>query len=120
MELLCGACHPGSGSFQSTLNFAVNDAKDQFQRAVYQCRRRLRTGQSIVDTVREPVIVLDKALRVIAASRSFYEIRGKPEETQGKLCKHVPLHLAKRSFHRIGPSHRQVSGNLRTHLLYQV
>ena len=43
-------------------------------------------AQSIVDTVREPVIVLDKALRVIAASRSFYaafEVR--PEETQGRL-----------------------------------
>ena len=29
-------------------------------------------AQSIVDTVREPVLVLDKGLRVIAASRSFY------------------------------------------------
>jgi len=90
--------------------------REQFTNVADACA----LAQSIVDTVREPVIVLDKALRVIAASRSFYGIRGKPEETQGKLCKHVPLHLAKRSFHRIGPSHRQVSGNLRTHLLYQV
>ena len=29
-------------------------------------------AQGIVDTVREPVLVLDKELRVIAASRSFY------------------------------------------------
>ena len=29
-------------------------------------------AQSIVDTVREPLIVLDPELRVIAASRSFY------------------------------------------------
>ena len=28
--------------------------------------------QAVVDTVREPVLVLDKDLRVIAASRSFY------------------------------------------------
>ena len=43
-------------------------------------------AQSIVDTVREPVIVLDKALRVIAASRSFYSaFEVSPEETQGKL-----------------------------------
>src|SRR5579872_5720758 len=43
-------------------------------------------AQSIVDTVREPVIVLDKALRVIAASRSFYTaFEVSPEETQGKL-----------------------------------
>ena len=43
-------------------------------------------AQSIVDTVREPVVVLDQDLRVIAASRSFYssfEVR--PEETQGRL-----------------------------------
>jgi two-component sensor histidine kinase len=43
-------------------------------------------AQSIVDTVREPVIVLDKGLRVIAASRSFYSaFRVSPEETQGRL-----------------------------------
>lgn len=39
-------------------------------------------AQAIVDTVREPVLVLDKELRVIAASRSFYsafEVR--PEGT---------------------------------------
>lgn len=29
-------------------------------------------AQAIVDTVREPVLVLDISLRVIAASRSFY------------------------------------------------
>ena len=29
-------------------------------------------AQAIVDTVSEPVLVLDKELRVIAASRSFY------------------------------------------------
>ena len=30
-------------------------------------------AQAIVDTVREPLVVLDKALRVVAASRSFYK-----------------------------------------------
>ena len=40
----------------------------------------------IVDTVREPVLVLDKDLRVIAASRSFYAaFKVSPEDTQGKL-----------------------------------
>ena len=29
-------------------------------------------AQGIVDTVREPVLVLDNELRVVAASRSFY------------------------------------------------
>jgi chemotaxis protein methyltransferase CheR len=42
-------------------------------------------AQSIVDTVREPVIVLDKGLRVIAASRSFYSrFKVRPEDTQGR------------------------------------
>lgn len=43
-------------------------------------------AQAIVDTVREPVIVLDAKLRVIAASRSFYSVfRVSPEQTQGLL-----------------------------------
>jgi two-component sensor histidine kinase len=43
-------------------------------------------AQSIVDTVHEPVVVLDKGLSVIAASRSFYSaFKVSPEETQGRL-----------------------------------
>src|SRR5579864_4003990 len=43
-------------------------------------------AQAIVDTVREPVLVLDKDLRVIAASRSFYStFRVSPDATQGRL-----------------------------------
>src|SRR6186713_2363071 len=43
-------------------------------------------AQGIVDTVREPVLVLDKELRVIAASRSFYSaFKVRPEDTQGRL-----------------------------------
>ena len=43
-------------------------------------------AQGIVDTVREPVLVLDKELRVIAASRSFYSVfKVSPEDTQGRL-----------------------------------
>jgi nitrogen-specific signal transduction histidine kinase len=43
-------------------------------------------AQGIVDTVREPVLVLDKELRVIAASRSFYAaFKVRPEDTQGRL-----------------------------------
>jgi chemotaxis protein methyltransferase CheR len=43
-------------------------------------------AQSIVDTVREPVLVLDEGLRVIAASSSFYShFKVRPEDTQGKL-----------------------------------
>ena len=42
--------------------------REQFTNVADACA----LAQSIVDTVREPVIVLDKELRVIAASRSFY------------------------------------------------
>ena len=43
-------------------------------------------AQAIVDTVAEPVLVLDRALRVIAASRSFYStFKVSPEDTQGSL-----------------------------------
>jgi two-component system, chemotaxis family, CheB/CheR fusion protein len=40
-------------------------------------------ASAIVETVREPLIVLDPALRVITANRSFYEkFRVSPEETE--------------------------------------
>jgi chemotaxis protein methyltransferase CheR len=56
--------------------------REQFTNVADACA----LAQSIVDTVREPVIVLDQALRVIAASRSFYSaFEVTPEETQGKL-----------------------------------
>jgi two-component sensor histidine kinase len=43
-------------------------------------------AHAIVDTVREPFVVLDEDLRVIAASRSFYRtFTVNPGETQGKL-----------------------------------
>ena len=43
-------------------------------------------AHAIVDTVREPVVVLDQELRVIVASRSFYRtFKVTPEGTEGKL-----------------------------------
>jgi len=43
-------------------------------------------AENIINTVREPLIVLDKDLRVVTASRSFYEFfKVKPEETVGQL-----------------------------------
>ena len=56
--------------------------REQFTNVADACA----LAQSIVDIVREPVIVLDKRLRVVAASRSFYAaFEVSPEETQGKL-----------------------------------
>ena len=43
-------------------------------------------SQSIIDTIREPLIVLDQDLRVVAVSRSFYEVfQVNPKETMGEL-----------------------------------
>jgi len=43
-------------------------------------------AHAIVDTVREPLVVLDDELRVVAASRSFYRtFRVDRSETQGRL-----------------------------------
>jgi len=43
-------------------------------------------AQAIVDTVREPLLVLDKELRVLATSRSFYStFQVAPSSTQGQL-----------------------------------
>jgi len=43
-------------------------------------------AESIINTVREPLISLDQDLRVVTVSRSFYEFfKVKPEETVGHL-----------------------------------
>src|SRR4051794_15039511 len=43
-------------------------------------------AQAIVDTVREPLLVLDEDLRVVSASRSFYlTFQVSPAETQDRL-----------------------------------
>jgi two-component system CheB/CheR fusion protein len=43
-------------------------------------------AESIVDTIREPLLVLDAKLRVVSANRAFYEVfQVRPEETDGRL-----------------------------------
>src|SRR5579871_1217935 len=43
-------------------------------------------ADAVVDTVREPLVVLDRDLRVVAASRSFYRaFGGTPDNTQHRL-----------------------------------
>ncbi len=59
------------------------EQRKQSERAIQDA---LEYSQGIVDTVREPLIVLDADLRVISASRSFYQIfKVKPGETEGQL-----------------------------------
>jgi two-component sensor histidine kinase len=56
--------------------------REQFTNIVDACA----LAHAIIDTVSEPVLVLDKELRVIAASRSFYStFKVSPEDTQGSL-----------------------------------
>jgi chemotaxis protein methyltransferase CheR len=56
--------------------------EDQFTNVADACA----LTQGIVDTVRDPVLVLDKGLRVVVASRSFYsKFKVSPEDTQGQL-----------------------------------
>jgi two-component system, cell cycle sensor histidine kinase PleC len=46
----------------------------------------LEYSESIINTIREPLIVLDQDLRVVSASRSFYEFfKVNPKETLGQL-----------------------------------
>src|ERR1700681_1595824 len=43
-------------------------------------------AESIVETVREPLVVLDVSLQVLHANRSFYRTFGvQPEEAEGRL-----------------------------------
>jgi nitrogen-specific signal transduction histidine kinase len=43
-------------------------------------------AQPVLDTLREPILILDVALRVKMANRSFYRtLRVKPEGTENKL-----------------------------------
>jgi len=47
-------------------------------------------AENIVDTVREPLIVLDADLKVISANRAFYQtFKTKPEETEGQLVYNI-------------------------------
>ena len=49
-------------------------------------REILEFAESVINTVREPLISLDQDLRVVTVSRSFYEVfKVKPEETVGQL-----------------------------------
>jgi two-component sensor histidine kinase/PAS domain-containing protein len=66
-----------------TAQLFLEREKDELLRQFEEARA---FAQAIVDTVREPFLVLDKDLRVLAASRSFYSaFKVSPEDTQGRL-----------------------------------
>ncbi len=56
------------------------------KRAVQEIQRAREYAEAVVDTVREPLLVLDADLRVVSANRSFYRLfRVSPGETVGRL-----------------------------------
>ena len=62
----------------------MNDQR-KTKKAFIQELNALEYAEGIINTVREPLIVLDHNLRVVTASRSFYEFFNvKPEETEGQ------------------------------------
>jgi PAS domain S-box-containing protein len=64
------------------LVFRDQTAEREAQRAIQDARE---FAESIIATVREPLLVLDEQLEVVAANRSFYNVfKVKPEETIGK------------------------------------
>jgi two-component system, cell cycle sensor histidine kinase PleC len=49
-------------------------------------KRSSEYSESLINTIREPLIALDQDLRVVKVSRSFYDVfKVKPEETVGQL-----------------------------------
>jgi two-component system CheB/CheR fusion protein len=61
----------------------MQEQLDKLTRAVQAAREY---AERIVDTIREPLLVLDAGLRVVSASRSFYQVfQVRPEETEGRL-----------------------------------
>jgi RNA polymerase sigma factor (sigma-70 family) len=56
------------------------------ERAEEALREALAYAESIVQTVRQPLVVLDADLRVVSANRSFYQtFQVRPPETRGRL-----------------------------------
>jgi len=53
---------------------------------INRVKAALQYADNIISTIREPLLVLDDRLRVISASRAFYQtFQVKPEDTEGQL-----------------------------------
>jgi hypothetical protein len=67
-------------------NEGVHHVQKYVQKAVPKVRDAWILAHAIVETIREPLIVLDQDLRVVAASRSFYlTFKVNTDDTEGKL-----------------------------------
>jgi PAS domain S-box-containing protein len=80
----------GGGNLDYRIDEVGDDELSDLARASNEMVIKLKASQeyseSIINTVREPLIALDQDLRVVTASRSFYEFfKVNPEETVGQL-----------------------------------
>ena len=67
-------------------NDLMSNYRKELETAKIYAQEAREYAESIINTVREPLIVLDQDLRVVKASRSFYDVfKVKPEETMGQL-----------------------------------
>ncbi len=86
---ICVANKPGGYTgkdreFLERLSVAFGMALDH-SRAKQAVQTACEYAESIVETIREPLVVLDADLRVLSANRSFYRtFQVIPEETEGK------------------------------------
>jgi PAS domain S-box-containing protein len=74
------------GGLLTAVLFLVRRNAAALQRELEITEKARVYAENIVDTVREPLLVLDAGLRVQSANRSFYQIfRVTPQQTEGKL-----------------------------------
>jgi len=69
-----------------SLNDRLENLVEQRTKALSSEDETREYAESIINTVREPLIALDQDLRVVSVSRSFYEVfKVNPKETVGQL-----------------------------------
>ena len=74
-----------AGSHSAIIVLAMEDVTDR-RRSEADLRAIETYAQDIVDTVREPLLILDTTLRVQSGNRAFYHtFRVSPEETENRL-----------------------------------
>src|SRR5829696_5779026 len=74
-----------AGSHSAIVVLAMEDVTER-RRSEADLRAIETYAQDIVDTVREPLLILDKTLRVESGNRAFYRtFRVSPEETENRL-----------------------------------
>jgi two-component system CheB/CheR fusion protein len=67
-----------------SVRIALTDTTEQIQ-AISAIQDAREFAESIVDTLPEPLVVLDSALKVVSVNRAFYQyFRVTPEETVGR------------------------------------